>query len=287
MTWFFLALGSAAAWTLVALFQKDCSLGENAIQTAAATSILWAALSLLFIPFIKLPSGLYLWTLLTLAGVVYGIAYYYSAKAFKYLKVSIASPMYNIGTVIAVLMAVLILGEKLTYPQIAGVILVILGTYILELKKGSPFLQPFRDIFKSEKIHYVLISTLAYSVVTILSKYILNFIDPLTFLFTQLFLSGLFIAILVYWKHGGFKDIRKGFVVHKHMIVVLSVTMIVAMLTDFFALRAGEASLVLPVVRLWTLFVVIFGGTFYKEGHLRNRIIATAIMLAGIFIIYL
>ncbi len=286
MTWFYLALTSAAAWTLVALFQKDCSLGENAIQTAAATSILWAVLSLLFIPFIKIPTGLYIWFLLILAGVTYGIAYYYSAKAFKYLKVSVASPMYNLGTVIAVLMAVVLLGEKLTYPQIAGVVLVILGTYILELKKGSP-LQPFREIFKSEKIHYVLISTLSYSVLTVLSKYILGYVDPLTLLFTQLLISGLFITVLVFWRHGGLRDIKKGFLVHKHMIAVLSLTMIAAMLIDFFALQAGEASLVLPVVRLWTLFVVIFGGTFYKEGHLRNRILATVIMLAGIFIIYL
>jgi drug/metabolite transporter (DMT)-like permease len=233
-----------------------------------------------------MPSGVLIWFWLLVAGATYGVAYYFSAKAFKYLKVSVASPLYNLGTVIAVLMAVFLLGEKLSYLQIVGIVLVVIGTYVLELKKGNP-LQPFREIFRSEKVHYVLISTLAYSVLTVLSKYILGFVDPLTFLFTQLILSGLFIIALVFLRHNGLKDIKKGFQGHSRMIVVLSVTMIAAMLVDFFALSAGEASLVLPVVRLWTLFVVIFGGTFYKEGHLRNRIIATVIMLAGIFIIYL
>jgi drug/metabolite transporter (DMT)-like permease len=286
MAWFFLALADAVAWTFVALFQKDCSFGENAIQTAAATSLLWAVLSLLLIPFIKIPTEFYIWFWILIAGIIFGTAYYFSAKAFKYLKVSVASPLFNIGTVIAVLMAVILLGEKLTYLQVIGIVLVIIGTYVLELKKGNP-LQPFTEIFRSEKVHYVLISTFSYSVLTVLSKYILNFVDPLTFLFTQLLLSGLFILVLVFIKHNGFRDIKKGFAVHKHMTVVLSTAIIGAMLVDLLALRAGKASLVLPIARVWTLLVVIFGGTFYKEGHLRNRIIATVIMLIGIFIIYL
>ncbi len=183
-------------------------------------------------------------------------------------------------------MAVLLLGEKLTGIQALGISLVIFGTYVLELKK-TDLLSPLVRIFKSEKIHYVLGATFLFSAQAVLSKYILNFVTPLTFLFFQLVFSAIFMLVLVFARHDGLKDIKRGFTVHRLSVFLIAITIIAGSLFDLLALQTGEASLVLPISRTWTLLVVIFGGTFYKEGHIRNRIIATAIMLAGVFIIYL
>jgi drug/metabolite transporter (DMT)-like permease len=167
-----------------------------------------------------------------------------------------------------------------------GVSAIIFGTYILELK-GNNLISPFIKVFKSEKIHYVLFSTLIYSVLSVLSKYILGFVDPITYLFSQLVISGLFMLALTFVRHHGLKDVITGFRVHRWTVLLIAVTMFTGQLLEIFAFNAGEASLVMPILRCWTLIAVIAGGTFYKEGHMRNRMLATAIMLVGVLVIYL
>ena len=286
MTWFYFALGSAIICGISAVMQKDASHGEHAIQFAAASSLLAAILALFLLPFVNLMQSPFVWMLFLISGTVGGTAFYMGAKGFKYLSLSEASPLYNLGTVIAIVLAVVFLGEKLTTPQITGVSLIILGTYFLELK-GRSFFGPFVKLFKSQKIHYVLLATFLSSVLVVFSKFTLTYVDPVTFMFVHIFLIAAFIQVLVFTRHDGWKDVKKGFVVHHWAIVGIAALMVAGSLTDMFALHYGEAVLFVPVMRMWTLIAVLFGGAFYKEGHMKNRLIATAIMLAGVFIIYL
>jgi len=286
MTWFYLSLAGALAWAIAALAQKNACRGEQAIQVSVASTTVWALLALFLVPFVHMPTSPYIIGLMLIAGTIYGVAFYLSSKAFKYLSTSEASPLYNLGTAVTVMLAVIVLHEKMTSLQAIGVSIIILGTYILELKKGDIF-SPITRLFKSPKVHYVLFSALGYSILTVLSKYILGMVDPITFLFSQLMVCSVFMFGLAVVRHGGINDIITGIKVHKWMILVISVTMISGQLFEILALNLGEAALVMPILRCWTLVAVLVGGTYFKEGHMRNRIIATAIMLLGVFIIYL
>ncbi len=286
MAWFYLALASAVIWGISAVMQKDASHGEHAICFAASSSLLAAFLALVLLPFTHLAQSPFVWFLFLLSGGIGGAAYYLGAKGFKYLSLSEASPLYNIGTVIAIVLATIFLGEKLTIPQLVGVTLIILGTYVLELR-GNDLLSPIVKLFKSKNIHYVLIATFLSSTLAVFSKYILGFVDPITFLFVHIVMIALFLLAIVFLRHNGFADIKKGFVVHKWAIVAIASLTVIGGITDLFSLKLGEAALFVPIMRTWTLIAVLFGGTFYKEGHIRNRIIATVIMLLGVFIIYL
>lgn len=286
MTWFYLALGSAVIWGIVAILQKDASHGEHAIQFSASSMLLAAIIALVFLPFVHFQQSLFAWTLMFISATIGGAAYYLGAKGIKYLCLSESSPLYNLGTVIAIFLAVTVLGEKLTLSQVVGVTLIVLGTYILELKGKNPF-SPFIKLFRSEKIHYILWATFLSSVLAIFTKYSLTYVEPMTYAFFHLVLVAASLIVLVFTRHNGFKDIKKGFQVHKWAIVAISALTVMGALTDIFALKLGEAALFVPVMRTWTLIAVLFGGAFYKERHLRNRLIATAIMLIGVFIIYL
>lgn len=286
MAWFFLALGSALIWGIQAILQKDASHGEHAIQLSAASSLLAALFSLSLLPFVELKFTLFECLLLLIGGIISGTAFYMGAKGFKYLSLSEASPLYNLGTIIAIILATMFLREKMTVPQIIGVVLVIFGTYFLELR-GNNFFSPFIKVFKSEKIHYVLIATFLSSCMAVFSKFTLTYIDPITYMFMHLILVALFLQIIVFTKHKGLADIKRGFLAHRWAIIFIALLSFMGAGTDLFSLKLGEAALFVPVMRTWTLIAVLFGGAFYKEGHMRNRIIATTIMLLGVFIIYL
>lgn len=286
MLWFYLALGSALIYGIGAILQKDASHGEHAIQFAASSGLIAAVVAAFLLPFAHLPGNVFVWILMIAAGLIGGVAYYLGAKGFKYLSLSEASPLYNLGTVFAIILATVFLGERMTGGQLAGVSLLVIGTYVLELK-GNDFFSPFVKLFKSEKIHYVLIATILSSVMVIITKFTLRFVEPLTYLPVHLIITALFLLGVVFLRHDGLRDIKKGFIVHRWAVVTIALLTVMGGLTDVWALRLGEAALFAPVMRTWTLIAVIFGGAFYKEGHMRNRLIATAIMLAGVFIIYL
>jgi transporter family protein len=286
MGWFLFALAASVFLTLASLAQKEATHHERAIQVGVASTILQATLALFLIPYLRFEFPLWIWPLLLVSGVTIAFGFYYFIKAFKVLDSSVVSPLFNLGTVAVVILSLIFLKETLTPIQTLGVLLLILGTYILELKKGHIF-SPFVELYKSKKIHLILVSTLLYSLHAVLSKFLLFYIEPITYIFIEVVLMAVVLTLVAYIRHNGFKDIKRGFAVHRWMIVVIALFSLLAELATFFALNNGEASLVIPIVRTWTLFVVVLGGTFYKEGHLRNRIIATTIMLVGIFIIYL
>jgi len=286
MTWFIFAITASLCLTMASLAQKDATHHEHAIQVGVSSSILMAAMALFLLPFCNFNFSLWLWPVALTSGVIVTFGFYYCIKAFKALDASVASPLFNLGTIVVLILSAIFLNEHLSAPQLAGVALLIFGTYILELKKGH-LLSPFLQIYHSKKIHLIIWSTLLYSIHAVLSKYILAYIEPLTYLLIESMVMAGILVVIAFVKHEGFKSIKKGFQAHKAMIIAIALFNSLSELFIFLALSNGEASLVVPVVRTWTLFVVILGGTFLKEGHLKNRITATAVMLIGIFIIYL
>ena len=286
MSWFYLSLAAAVLWAVVAIAEKKSCIGEKPILASVASTSIWGILSLLLIPYINIPHDLRILLLMLVAGAVFGISYYLSAKAFKYLSASEVSPLYNFGTIITVVLAVVLLHEKLTGLQVVGILTIVFGTYFLEMKKGSP-LAPLQKIFASEKIHYVIFSTIGYSILAVLSKYILGFVDPITYIFSQLFISGAFVFLLSMFKGLSVKNIISGIRGHRLAILIIAISMFVAQIFEILAFADGEASLVMPIIRCWTLLATVFGGAFFREGRMKNKIIASIIMLIGVFIIYL
>jgi drug/metabolite transporter (DMT)-like permease len=286
MNWFFYAMIASGLCTIASLAQKKALDHENAIQVGSVSSIAIALTSLAFLPFVNFDMPLHVWILITVSGVVVGMAFYLWIKAFKCMNVSVASPLFNLGTIAAVILAVIFLNEKLTVNQLAGIVLLILGTYILELKHRN-FFGPFKEIFKSEKVHIALFSSLGYSVVNVFNKYILDFTDPTTLMVLQMCIAAITVTTLTFIRHKGLKDLKKGISQHRMLILVIAISNVLLELSANKAFQLGEASIVLPVIRTWTLFVVILGGTYLKEGHLRNRIIATTLMLIGIMVVYI
>jgi len=69
------------------------------------------------------------------------------------------------------------------------------------------------------------------------------------------------------------------------MIFVPSFGMAIFIVTYYKAVSLYYLSLVFPLVRLNTLFAVIFGGTLFHEKHLYFKAFACVIMILGTFFI--
>ena len=109
--------------------------------------------------------------------------------------------------------------------------------------------------------------------------------------FTLLFLTTLFLSvhflIIQFTLYKGLKDIQIGIKKNFWWIILATIT---ALLADFsyyqaLAVPAALVSLIVPILRLSSLFTVIIGGEIFHEKHLIRKIIACLIMVLGAILI--
>ena len=134
--WWIYALLSAFFAALTAIFAK---IGIKGVDTDLATAIRTVVILLLAwaIVFFKgtnhTITGLTKtnWTFLILSGCATGLSWICYFKALQLGKVSQVAPVDKLSVAIAIVLAVVFLGEPLTIKSAAGALLIISGTLVL------------------------------------------------------------------------------------------------------------------------------------------------------------
>ncbi len=284
MPWYFFAILGAAGATSTIILQKKVLGKEHALQLAVILGLIGSIFVLFLIPYVNFNLRLVSYFLIVFVSLITGLAFLFLMKALRHIEVSLTAPFYNLGVAYVAIMAFFFLGERLTTLQLLGVILLIIGGYTVNAIQGHIF-QPIIDLIESKYIHYVLFSVLAYSSAYLLDKFILREVDFLSlFFFRQLFVTAFLLIIsIVFYK--GFSDLKMGLKKGGIILILVSLLGLIEYLSIFKALSIGEASLVLPVYRLWTLFAVIVGGEIFHENNLKRRAIGCIIMLIGVWLV--
>ena len=285
--WFILALISAILSGTAAIFEKKVLFKEKVISFATTLAIINMVLA---IPF------LFLSDLSTITFTQLGILFFKSilgAFAFlcvmqgiKKLELSSALPLLILTPGLVAIFAFIFLKESLNFLEIIGMILLLTGTYILQLKNKQKILDPFKLLFKTKGHKYIFGALVLFTITSILDKTLLkNFNLPInSFMgFQHLFFAFVFIIILLISKQGNQikpllkRNIRWG--------VLISILTIFYRLSQLHAIKNASVALVLSLKRFSVLFAVIVGGKIFQEKNLLKKIISTILMLVGTILI--
>ncbi len=290
-SWFLLALASAVFSAGAALSQKEVLFRIDALP--------FSFLLFLFVAFFSLPAVLYFditGISVTNLGVLYirsalgALSFLFVMLSIKNMEISRALPLLALTPGFVALAAFLFLNDSLTILQIVGMLLLITGTYILEIKNRNDLLEPFKVFYKSRSHLYVLSALLLFTITAItdralLSKY--KFPAVSYFFFQQIFYMVTFTLIILFAKKGAknlslLRDIK----VLKWLVLIAILT-IAYRFSEILAIKIAPVALVLSVKRLSIFIAVIVGGKIFKENNLIKKIIAAGIILAGSFLIML
>ncbi|GIO54086.1 MULTISPECIES: EamA family transporter [Paenibacillus] len=139
--WLIYALLSAAAAALVSIFGK---IGLQNIDANAATAIRAVIMALFLLGVIAVQGkfgqlGSILaqkkaLSFIVLSGVAGATSWLFYFLALKYGKVSQVGPIDKLSVVIAVILAFLFLGEKISWLNSAGVVLIAIGALLVAVK---------------------------------------------------------------------------------------------------------------------------------------------------------
>lgn len=219
-------------------------------------------------------------------SILGSIAFLLVAKSLRHMEISQASPLLNFGPVFVAILAFFMLGEQITSVQISGILLIIIGSYILEIDHSfQSILDPIRKMFTSKHTIYIFIALILYAFSSLGDKLILNTISPITYIIlVQFFLAVNFIVMITLF-HDGITGIKRGIQNAGHWILV------VAILTTSYRLFQAQAismvfvSLVIPIKRTSTLISTVVGGELFHEDGILKKAISCIITLLGAYFV--
>lgn len=284
--WYLFALGAAIFTSFAAIIEKKALLKEHALEFSTVLAIVNVVLSVSFIHLLDFNFPTNFWYLIIVSGILAGIAFLLVAKSVRHMEISMVSPVLVFAPVFVLILSILFINETATLTQFMGIGFMVVGLYFLETHKHD-LLAPFKTIIKSKYIHFIFLALFLYAFSAIMERYMLR--GGLINIFTLLFLAQIIVAIvlvgLIFIQHDGWKGIKHGFKSAGKWIVLVAIFTVVYRLLQNQAVSMESIFLVSPIKRLSSVFVILVGGDLFHEKHLVKKVIATIIMLIGIYFV--
>jgi uncharacterized membrane protein len=192
-------------------------------------------------------------------------------------------PLLVLTPAVVAVAAYFLLGEHIGPYETGGMILLLVGTYFLQLDKKGNWKSPFLFVKRNKAQWYILGAILLFSITTILDKTILkNFkLQPEAFLpIQQLFFSINFL-IMYFLRKKSKEEIYSEVKRNLWIIVLIGLCAVIYRYAHILALKAGSVALVLSIKRTSVFFATVIGGTLFKEQNVFRRSVAVVIMIAG------
>ena len=283
MEWYVFALVCALLSGLSTIVKKKVLIDEHTIDFSVTFTVLMFIISLplLFLIDIHFTAR---FLLLTYIASLFGtVAFFFISKAMRHAPISIVSPLTNINPILLMVASFFILGERITFVQVFGIVIFVFGMYMLESRKHDKFLAPIKRIKKERALTFILISGIFYAVSSMLDKVILTFTQPLKYLIVvQFFVALNFIILTIYKYKNPMHLIKKDI---SGPLLLASILTLAQRLAQFQAVSLTYVSLVIPIKRSGALVSTLIGGELFHEKDLARKLIATIIIIFAAYLI--
>lgn len=285
--WFLIAIVSRIFASLSVVLRKDV------LSKVEPLAVSWLAVtfSIPFAAFFAFQEGVPSLDLRFFILAILAAVFYISSTIFQYraMKIADLSEIMPLTAIIPILILFIAffppLRERVSAYSFVGIIIVVIGAYILNLKSVKEgFWEPFKMLFKNKASLLMLSAMLLYSVSSVLNKWLISSLDPSSPQFVLLMtniISSLVLFPFVLKKKGTLKSIwfeRKNFFWNASLGTVGSIL-------AFWAIADGDIGVVNAVLRINIVLILVFSYFILKEKPKKHAIIASVVMLIGVFLI--
>ncbi|MCX5686601.1 MAG: DMT family transporter [Candidatus Omnitrophica bacterium] len=207
-------------------------------------------------------------------------------RALKLTDISLSVPFLALTPVFVVFTGLLFLGERIRPVGIAGIILITIGVYSINIKEARTSLaHPIKAIFANKGSRLMVLVAAIFSVTAVLSKKVMLLSSPQSIPFIYNLSIGLALTPLVAYR------IRKGAsAVSKDRGIILSyiaMGFLAAFSSIFYFKSISMASVAyaISIKRMSLLMSVGYGWLFFRERDIRIRFVSTLCMVLGVALI--
>ena len=285
MSWFIYAFVCALSLaTADALSKKALDDNTDPYIVAWVRTGYAAPFIAVIIPFIDIPeldSVFFMITFLAVPLDIIAVLLY--IRAIKVSPLSLTLPFLSLTPIFLIVTSYIILGEKPDKFGFIGIILVVIGAYLLNvhtIRQG--FLAPFKAIAKEKGSVLMIIVAFIFSIGACLGKIAVQHSSPAFFSVIYIFLLSLFLFIIISFKSKHFlsKSISRPV-----PFILIGMLIAIMIITHLKAVSLIEVSYMVSVKRLSILFGVLYGVMFFKETNIKERFLGATVMVSGIIVI--
>ena len=285
MIWTLLSLTAA-----IAIAARDVSIKTYADLDAPEIAILelfWA-LPLFFVGCLLVetpPLDQAFWWTFILSIPINILAYILYLYALKISPISLSVPFLAFTPAFMILTGFFILGETINMWGGAGIALIVLGGYILHVKKNqSSYLAPFSAFLREKGSWFMLMVAILFAFAAVIGKKAILHSSPLFFsyFFFLVFNVTVLTGLLLGRKNDWHKILH-----HTPRGLWLGSLLMVHISFHGLAIAISTAVYMVAVKRSSILFSVLFSWLILKEADIRYRGLGTLLMFAGTLFITL
>jgi len=286
MIWLLFSFLAAFFNSLLAVFSKKALLKADpylVIFSQRFLSILVLA-PLLF--FIDIPTlGNQFWMALVINVVLNLINWILFMYAIKISDLSLVAPLVTLTPLFLLLTSPFIIGEIPTYLGMAGVLLIVVGSYVLNIKKSEKgLLAPFKSLLKQKGPRIMILVAFIWSITSVYDKIGVQNSSPLFWVIAMNGFSACLMLPLV-WNLS--KNIKVQVRNTWKLLLGVGFANITLLYFQFTALTLTLVSYVISIKRTSAIFSVIFGFFIFKEKGIKERLLGAVIMVGGVVLITL
>jgi drug/metabolite transporter (DMT)-like permease len=227
-------------------------------------------------------------TMMILLGSVCFVLYHlFNGRAYRGGDLSIVYPLCQTSMVYVPIWGVVLLGERLSLSGVCGILLVIFGTYSIQLQRVSfsELIRPFRNL-KSPSVRDALSAGFIYSIGSIAEKSGVGAYSPLYFTYL-LVLTMLFLMSFNMSRSKYRAQIYAEFRENWRLILCSGPIMMASFLTFRYGLNLSQVSYAVPIRQVSIVIGVLIGIVALRESFGRIRLISALFIMAGVVFIRL
>lgn len=212
-----------------------------------------------------------------------GLTYFY---ALKFGDVSKLIPFHNTTTaLLSFFLAIFLLSEKFISLDFLGVLIIIIGGYIIWT--DGKLIVPAKTV----GIVLIAISGVFIALNGIAAKYLVASMHPVFMSFYMYSFTAFYfvIVVLLFKREEMLKTLRAIFSSARFftMTMLASVFAVAGITMLFFALSVQTAAKVLPIIGTLPLFAALIGWLILKEKHGIARVFGSILLVIGVYVLSL
>lgn len=222
------------------------------------------------------------YSLLFLDTILDSLAAISSTVAIMISPISLISPISAFNPLFTTIIAWISLHEDPTPVKLLGILIVVIGSYLLNIRdiKNGLF-YPFKKLYSHRGVQLYLIAQLLWGITPIIQKAAIAQTQPPSPIFTAFFIWLLMTAVIlpiVLLKVKNPIGELKGTWLIFLLLAPIGTLATWAAFTAFTLANLGEVT---SVFKLSVLFTILWGFIFFKEERILDRLVGAGVMIAG------
>lgn len=219
------------------------------------------------------------------SGLAEALYFFSLGKAYEHGDLSLVYPIARSSPLYLFALAAIFLGEEISPLGVFGILLVVIGVYMIHLRGLSPrnFLVPVISI-RSRASQFALLAALSTSIYSLIDKAGVLKVGPMIYAFwLDFFITALLTPLVL--LRGGLSSLAVELKSQGLKIAVSGFLMRVGYLMVLLAMSMAQVSYILSIRQLSIVIVSFLGAGLLGEEYWRVRLIASFLIFSGVLIL--